>query len=396
MKKSISIIGGGPAAMLCAAFLDEKKFDITIYERNQSLGRKFLVAGKGGFNLTHSEPIATFVQRYTPASFLEASLRAFTNTDLRDWLLNVGIPTFIGSSKRVYPEKGIKPIEVLQAIEQVLIQKGVKIKNKLTWKGWTDNNDLLFDNNQETPSDITIFALGGGSWKVTGSDGSWLDTFNKKGIYTLPFQASNCAYQIDWEANFIHKHEGSPFKNIAITCNGKTQKGEIVITQFGIEGNAIYALSPQVREDLNDKKTARLYLDLKPSLTKDQLLHKLTHSKSKKNSDSLKKDLKLSSSQVALLKTIVPKDDFIALPSLVTFIKSLPLDVVGISPLDEAISTTGGVSLQAVDTQFQLRDLKNNYCIGEMLDWDTPTGGYLLQACVSMGVQVAKHLNTKY
>lgn len=393
MKKSIAIIGGGPAALLLAAFLDEKKYTISIYEKNKTLGRKFLVAGKGGFNLTHSEPIDNFIERYTPPSFLKEALFGFSNQDLRDWFDSIGIPTFIGSSKRVYPKKGIKPIEVLNTILNVLDKKGVAINYNYTWRGWSDTDELIFNTGTIVKSDYTIFALGGGSWKVTGSDGNWLKPFEQKGIEVKPFQASNCGYEINWPAQFITKYEGQPLKNIAITCVNQQQKGEAVITKFGLEGNAIYALSPNIREALNSKQKASITLDLKPALTVERVLEKLKSSSLKNTTDTLKVHLKLTSLQIGLLKTTTSKEDFLNLEKLSHNTKNLELEVVGIAPIDEAISSVGGIALNAINNQFELNKLPQQYCIGEMLDYDAPTGGYLLQSCFSMGVYLAKCLN---
>lgn len=395
MKKSIAIIGGGPAALLLAAFLDEKKYTITIYEKNATLGRKFLVAGKGGFNLTHSEPIDDFIERYTPPSFLKEALIGFSNQDLRDWLNSIGIPTFIGTSKRVYPEKGIKPIEVLNTILNVLDKKGVVINFNYTWRGWSDTNEHIFNTGTSVKVDYTIFALGGGSWKVTGSDGSWLKPFEQKGIEAIPFQASNCGYKINWPTQFITRHEGNPLKNIAISCANQQQKGEVVVTKFGLEGNVIYALSPKIRITLNSKQKASITLDLKPALTVDRVFEKLKSSPLKNTTDTLKVHLKLSPVQIGLLKSITSKEDFINLESLSHNIKNLELEVVGTSPIDKAISSVGGISLNAINEQFELNKLPNQFCIGEMLDYDAPTGGYLLQSCFSMGVYLAKCLNDK-
>jgi hypothetical protein len=396
MKKSVSIIGGGPSSLLLAAFLDPLKFDITIYEKSKSVGRKFLVAGKGGFNLTHSEPIAQLIKRYTPYPFLEEALGFFNNTDLRHWLNKIGIPTYIGSSNRVYPEKGIKPIQVLNAILAVLKTQNVALKYNYIWTGWSKNNTLLFNTNTEIQSDLIIFALGGGSWKVTGSDGSWLESFKTKGINTVPFQASNCAYRINWASNFISKHEGSPLKNIAISCLNKSQKGEVVLTRFGLEGNAIYALSPQIKKELNDKQKASIFIDLKPALNADEVLLKIKASTLRNTTEILRKSLKLGNTQIAILKQYVPKEEFLNSVLLVQHIKNLHLKITDTAPINDAISTTGGVHLNAIDKYFQLKSITNQYCIGEMLDWDTPTGGYLLQGCFSMSAYLAKHLNEKH
>ena len=392
MKKQITIIGGGPSAFLLAAFLDVEKFNITIYEKNKTAGRKFLVAGKGGFNLTHSEPIDQLIKRYTPNKFLDNALLNFTNIDFRNWLDQIGIPTYIGSSKRVFPEKGIKPIEVLNAILKSLKEKGVIIKYEHAFSGWDGTGNPVI-NNKTIQTDYTVFSLGGGSWKVTGSDGSWLDIFSKKGIQTKIFQASNCGYQIDWKPNFIKKNEGTPLKNIAISCNNSIQKGEAVITKFGLEGNAIYGLSPQIREQLNTMSKATVFIDFKPSLTLENVLSKIKKSTYNNTTQILKKELKLSASQIDLLKTYLSKESYLNTESLIKNIKKFPLELINTASIDEAISTVGGVDLNAISENFELKKMSNQFCIGEMLDWDAPTGGYLLQASASIGVYLAKYLN---
>ncbi|WP_338648344.1 TIGR03862 family flavoprotein [Flavobacterium sp. KS-LB2] len=394
MKKLVSIIGGGPAALILAALLDCQKFKVTIYEKNKTLGRKFLVAGKGGFNLTHSEPIAELIARYTPPHFLEKALLDFDNNDFRKWIDTIGIPTYIGSSKRVYPESGIKPITVLNAILDVLDKQGVAIQYQHTWKGWTSNHNIIFNTDTAIKSDYTIFAMGGGSWKVTGSDGTWLDLFERESIPIVPFQSSNCAYRVNWPEDFILEHEGSPLKNIAISCLNKRQKGEAVITRFGLEGNAIYALSPQIRKELENQQIATVFLDLKPTLRYDDLLQKIKKSTFKKTSETLQKEVKLSAAQIGLLKKYLSKETYLNPELLAQNIKKLSIEITGSALLNDAISTTGGIQLDVVDENFQLKNKKSNYCIGEMLDWDAPTGGYLLQACFSMGMHLARHLNS--
>jgi hypothetical protein len=394
MKKQIAIIGGGPAAFLLAAFLDPEKFTITIYEKNKTTGRKFLVAGKGGFNLTHAEPIEQLIKRYTPSSFLEKALLDFTNADFRNWLDQIGIPTYIGSSNRIYPKEGIKPIEVLRAVLKSLQEKGISIKYEHAFSDWDDNNNPII-NDQTMQTDYTVFSLGGGSWKITGSDGSWLDTFSKKGVKTKAFQASNCGYQIDWKSDFIKKHEGTPLKNIAISCNNVTQKGEVIITKLGLEGNAIYGLSPQIREQLHSNSKATVFIDLKPSLTIGDLHSKIKLSKYRNTANILKKEIKLSTAQVDLLRTYLSKESYLNTASIIKNIKSFPLEIINTVSIDEAISTAGGIDLNAVSENFELTTMSNQFCIGEMLDWDAPTGGYLLQACASSGVYLANYLNKK-
>ena len=383
MKKAIAIIGGGPAALMLAAQLDETKFDVTIYERNSAVGRKFLVAGDGGFNLTHSEELEKFIQRYTPAEFFKPIISSFTNTNLQEWLKNIGIETFVGSSKRVFPIEGIKPIDVLNAILNELKRKNVQIKTNHIWKGW----------NSDINADITIFALGGSSWKVTGSDGSWTNHFSEKGIEIVPFQASNCAYEVKWKEEFKTIAEGKILKNIAIKCDAKERKGELVITKFGLEGGAIYALSPKIRSHLNESGSATVFIDLKPSLSMEQIKDKFSARGNRSIKKLLIDRLNFDDTQIELLKTLLTKDEFTYLEDLAKKIKHLPITITAMAPIDEAISSVGGISLNEIDSNFQLKKLPNNYCIGEMLDWDAPTGGYLLQGCFSMGSNLAQHLN---
>ncbi|MGJ8760984.1 MAG: NAD(P)/FAD-dependent oxidoreductase [Polaribacter sp.] len=392
MKKSISIIGSGPSALLLAAFLDTKKFDITIYEKNKTAGRKLLVAGKGGFNLTHSEPILDFIERYTPNDVLKDALLSFTNDDFRNWLQSIGIPTYIGSSKRIYPEEGIKPITVLNTILNHLKGKGIVFKYEHTFSGWDAENNLIV-NDAIIHSDYTIFSLGGASWKITGSDGSWLETFQEKGVNTTLFEASNCAFKIDWNLDFIKENEGNPLKNIAISCADKTQKGEAVITKFGIEGNAIYALSPQIRTQLKSEEKAMIYIDFKPTFSLEEVSNKIINSSFKNTTQILKKGLKLSTSQIELLKMHLSKEAYLEATILSKYIKKFPIEITGLGKLNAAISTVGGIELNAVDTHFQLHKNPNQFCIGEMLNWDAPTGGYLIQGCASSGVYLAKHIN---
>lgn len=393
MKKTVSIIGGGPSALLLAAFLDQKKFSIHIYEQKKAIGRKLLVAGKGGFNLTHAKHIKELIQEYTPPSFLKKALLNFDNEKLREWLKEIGVPTYVGSSNRVYPQQGIKPIEVVQRMISDLETKGVNIHYQHKWIGWNQEDALTFESGATIQSDYTVFALGGASWRITGSDGSWTTAFKEKDIQLLPFEASNCAFQIKWPKSFVKTHGGAPLKNIALSCRDKTQKGELVITEFGLEGNAIYALSPQIRAALKEQQSANIHLDLKPRLSTEKVLEKLEQSKEKTTSNKLKQALKLGSAQLELLKLNTSKAVFTDHKLLAKAIKKLTINITGIAPIDEAISTVGGVCLSEVSQHFELKKMARHFCIGEMLDWDAPTGGYLLQANFSMGVYLAQYLS---
>ncbi|WP_194852469.1 BaiN/RdsA family NAD(P)/FAD-dependent oxidoreductase [Nonlabens antarcticus] len=394
MKKKVAIIGGGTSALFLAAFLDAEKFEVTIYEKNKTAGRKFLVAGKGGFNLTHSEPIGTFIDRFTPNDFLNKAISAFTNSDFRNWLSQIGIKTYIGSSKRVFPTKGTKPIEVLNAILSFLKDKGTVMKYEHTFSDWDQYNNPII-NQESVKADYTVFSLGGASWKVTGSDGSWLNVFSKIGVQTKAFKASNCGHQVDWDPQFINKHEGAPLKNIAIYCDNIEQKGEATITKQGLEGNTLYGLSPKIRKQLSTNSKATVFIDFKPSLTLEEVQAKIKLSSHRTTTDTLKKELKLSVPQIDLLKTYLTKDSYLNIELLANNIKRFKLDIVGTVNKDEAISTVGGIDLSAISENFELKKLSNQFCIGEMLDWDAPTGGYLIQACASSGVYLANHLNER-
>ncbi len=396
MKKNVAIIGSGPAALLCAAFLDIEKFNITIFEKNKSIARKFLVAGNGGFNLTHSEDGKEFIQKYLPQDYLDAAFASFTNTNLIFFLETIGIKTIIGSSGKIYPEKDIKPIQVIQAIKKYILKKEIHIALQQKWLGWTENEELSFENNPNVKTDYTIFALGGKSWEITGSDGLWTENFEGKSINCLPFLASNCACKVNFETEFILKHEGHALKNIELRCGKKTQKGELIITKFGLEGNAIYGLSNSIRKELLEKKVANISIDFKPSLSTEKIVEKLKRNPSVSISNVLKKELNLSPTQIQLLKSVVNKETFLNIEKLAISIKNVPLEISELGPISEAISTVGGIDCSELNPFFELKKLENTFCIGEMVNWDAPTGGYLLQACFSMGVHVAKHLNDRY
>ncbi len=396
-QPTISIIGGGAAALMLAARIDTQKYRVTLYEKNKVAGRKFLVAGKGGFNLTHNSDIREMIQLYYPSDFLAQSLNHFSNKNLIKFLDNLGIKTFVGSSNRVFPERGIKPIEVLNAFLNKIKARQVVLKMEHRWKGFHQNGGLLFKNEEKlttVTSDYVIFALGGASWSKTGSAGDWLAYFEEQNIPILPFQASNCAFQVDWHADLLKKIEGQPLKNMALICENKKKKGELMITKFGLEGSPIYAHSRCLRDQLNERGKAAVFIDLKPNLTEQKITEKIEQYHTKKSwTIRLQKSLNLSPVQLALLRHFTTKDTFTNLKMITKAIKKLPLEIVGIAPIEEAISTVGGIKKAAVDTHFQLKSLPNHFVIGEMLDWDAPTGGYLLQGCFSMGVWVADYLN---
>ena len=392
LKRNIHIIGGGPAAIFCAAFLDTSKFNVTIFEKNKTIARKFLVAGDGGFNLTHSEALNSFKKKYSPDGYLDKALEQFSNSDLRFFLKSLSIETFVGTSGRIYPTQEIKPIQVINVLKNYILQKEVEIRTEFEWKGWNDQNQLLFNENLIIESDITIFCLGGASWKVTGSDGSWQKHFIQKEIHINEFLPSNCAYGIEWNADFIKKNTGKPLKNLKISWGHFSQKGEVVLTDFGLEGNAIYALSPSIRNQLISDSKAIICVDFKPSLSIEKIIERLTANTSKTIKEKLL-DLKLPKPTIDLLKNRLSKEDYSNPKTLAKNIKQFSLTITSFAQIDEAISTVGGIRLVDINKFFELKSMPNNYCIGEMVEWDAPTGGYLLQGCISMGVYLAKHLN---
>lgn len=391
--KKITIIGGGPAALMLAAQLDTEKYQVTLYDKKKAVGRKFLVAGEGGLNLTFHSDLEELIAQYFPSAFMTSSLMQFTNEDLRNWLNNIEVPTFVGSSNRVFPEAGLKPIEVLNKLVEHIQSKNVKFKLDTEWTGWNKKGHLCFKDSDDVESDITIFALGGASWKVTGSDGEWAKNFEERGINILPFRAANCAFAIEWNKNFISTHEGKPLKNIVLKYKKQSSKGELVISKFGLEGNALYALSRSIQDELLTKKSVSIKLDLKPTMTVSQIKAKYKKSKLTQVTDILKEDLNLDRTAIALLKQYSDKETFVDINLLAGIIKSVPITIAATDDIDKAISTLGAIALDEVDANFQLKKIPHSYAIGEMLDWYAPTGGYLLQGCFSMGFALAKHLN---
>lgn len=377
MKKTIAIIGGGPASMSLGCFIDTTRYDVTIYEQNKAIGRKFLVAGKGGFNLTHSLELDKFKEKYRPKDFLGAALDSFTNTNFREWLDKIGIKTYVGSSGKVFPIKGIKPIDVLNAILHELDKKGVVVRTGVRWE-----NDVR--------ADILVYAMGGGSWSVTGSDGQWIKHFEE----SKAFQAVNCAFKVSWPKSFIEVSEGKPLKNIVLNYNTIATKGELVVTSFGLEGNAIYAMSYEIQEGLKEGLLS-IEMDLKKDLVLEKVLKRLQYSKEKTVTNSLKRDLKLDKTSILLLQSFLTKEEYLNPQILAQKIKAFPLILERAAPLNEAISTIGGIPISHLDGNFQLIKNPRHYCIGEMVEWHAPTGGFLLQGCFSMGHHLANHLNSQ-
>lgn len=391
--KKVTIIGGGPAALMLASELDTRTYQVTLCERKKGVGRKFLVAGEGGLNLTFDAPVEELISQYVPSDFMAPVLRQFSNDDLMGWLNEHGIPTFTGSSNRVFPDLELKPIEVLNKIVAHIATKNIDVRLDTEWTGWDADGRLTFTTKDVHEADIVVFALGGASWKVTGSDGKWSDAFEKRGIRVQPFRAANCAFGVEWNPNFLNTHQGKPLKNIALSYKDHVAKGELVISKFGLEGNALYALSQQIQETLRTEESTTVFLDLKPTMTLEQVQDKIKRSSVTKMTDLLKKDLNLDSTSIGLLKQFSDKATFLDPDLLATTIKAVPIRIQAADEIDKAISTLGGIDLNEIDPNFELKQLPNTFVLGEMLDWYAPTGGYLLQGCFSMGFVLAKYLN---
>jgi uncharacterized flavoprotein (TIGR03862 family) len=392
----VAIIGGGPAGLIAAERLAQAGLAVTIYDRMPSLGRKLLMAGRGGLNLTHSEPFDRMLERYGPAArHLEPALRAFPPDALRAWAHELGEDTFIGSSGRVFP-KSFKASPLLRAWLRRLDALGVAVHTRHAWQGWSESGALVFGTPdgpfEIAPARATLLALGGASWPKLGADGGWLPLLAARGVAIAPLAPANSGVRVGWSDNFRTRFAGQPVKRVRLGIGDVSITGEMVVTGSGLEGGAIYALSRAVREAL-ENGPVRLTIDLKPDLDASEIARRLGRPRrGETTSNFLRKTLALSPVQIGLLREAsgkdLPADPF----ALAQAVKSVGLAVSGVQGLDRAISTAGGVSFDAVDEQFMLRALPGTFVAGEMLDWEAPTGGFLLQACFSTGFYAAAGL----
>lgn len=391
-SKKIIIIGGGAAGLVAAERLSAT-CQVHVYEKGKTIGRKFLVAGNGGFNLTNAAVDKDLYTKYTEHPTLQQALQRFDSRAMRGWLEELGIPTFVGSSGRVFPEKGIKPIQVLQKIKDRLIEKGVQFHFNHEFIGFDAAQQPLIKHQEKTISleaDAYIFALGGASWSITGSNVNWLNYFEQIKVPTKAFEASNCGLEVNWKADFKEKHAGTPLKNIQISIGSKLIKGEALITDYGLEGNAIYPIVPAVRSALKTQTVTYIALDFKPNNSHQSLLGKIKGKRLK--TKNYVYEFNLDKAQFALIKAFTTKEEYLAPERFVEAIKHLKIPVQALRPIEEAISTVGGIPLEALNTNFSLKQQANLFVIGEMLDWDAPTGGFLLQGCFSTAMLCADYL----
>lgn len=392
----VAIIGGGPAGLMAAEVLGQAGVNVDLYDAMPSVGRKFLLAGVGGMNITHAEDYAAFVSRYAErAGDLRPLLDAFTPDALREWIHGLGINTFVGSSGRVFPTD-MKAAPLLRAWLKRLRENGVRIHTRQRWLGWDAEGALRLagpEGESLIEADATLLALGGGSWARLGSDGSWVPLLKARGIAIAPLQPANCGFEVaGWSAHLREKFAGAPLKTVSLALPGEApRKGEFVLTATGIEGSLVYALSARIREAINRDGAATVLLDLLPDRSQAQIADALARPRgSQSMAKHLHRQLKLDGVKAALLRELTDATTFQAPQALAAAIKALPIRLVRPRPLDEAISSAGGVPFEELDEDLMLRRLPGVFCAGEMLDWEAPTGGYLLTACFASGRAAAE------
>ena len=400
MKTKVTIIGGGPTGLMAAYILSRNNFNVTIYDRKPTLGRKFLLAGRGGLNITHSECKEEFLKKYgKAANIFEKILENFSQKNLMDFCEMLGEKTFIGSSGRAFP-KSFKASPLLRSWLYKLKNQDVKMKNNHDWIGW-DDNKLIFKTettNIIVDPNITLLALGGLSWPKLGSDGSWIKILKKDDIKISKIQPTNCGFFVKWSNIFKNRFAGYPLKSIELSFKDQKIKGEFIITKEGIEGGVIYSISSMLRENINEMGYAEVIIDLKPDFSIKKIRHLLLKPKLKLSTTNyLRKTLNLSDVAIGLLMEFKNKEGKYnqQISNLAHTIKSYKIILDKPFSIDRCISTAGGISFKSINKDFTLINKPNTYVAGEMLDWEAPTGGYLLQACISNGAFVANSIINK-
>lgn len=393
---SVAIIGGGPSGLMAAEVLINAGYKVDLYEVMPTVGRKFLMAGKGGMNISNDEPIDVFMSRYgRHISHLKGAVDRFSPVELRRWLYELGIETFVGSSGRIFPSD-MKAAPLLRKWLSRLRSNGVNFHLRHQWIGWVDGSThkLIFNaqgRSIEVNADAVILALGGASWPQLGSTGSWVPILEKQEVKIAPLQPANCGFDVIWSDYFRTRYSGKPLKSISISSSiikelDGFNKGELLITEYGLEGGVIYTLSSRLRDEITLNGYAMIYLDLIPSISIVLAVNKITQDRGKQSmANHLRKQLGISGVKAGLLREIVVETDFNNAEKLCALMKSLPIKLVAARPISEAISTAGGIVFTELDHNLMLVKKPGVFCAGEMLDWEAPTGGYLLTACLSLG-----------
>jgi uncharacterized flavoprotein (TIGR03862 family) len=402
MRNSVAVVGGGPAGLMAAEVVSARGVKVDVYDSMPSLGRKFLMAGKSGLNITHSEPFEQFVSRYgNRRAEIEPMLKSFGPDQLRQWVDTLGIDTFVGTSGRVFPV-GMKASPLLRAWLNRLTDSGVTFHLRHKWRGEIaagpagtrdlrngGSSIIIFESpggDQTIKVDAVILALGGGSWSRLGSDGAWVPWLEKAGARVERLKPSNCGFDVGWSPHFRERFHGHPIKSVVLSFGSFHQQGEFIVTKEGVEGGLIYSASALLREEIDAKGRAVMTLDLAPDRSYEWLLEKLSKPRGSRSMAShLEKTVGLKGVKAGLLREFLPKDDFAKMERLAHFIKNLSIPLIATRPLDEAISSAGGVRFESLDEHLMLRSMPGVFCAGEMLDWEAPTGGYLLTACFASG-----------
>ena len=391
---SVTVIGGGPAGLMAAEVLIQGGVRVDLYDAMSSVGRKFLMAGKGGMNITHSETMEPFLSRYgARRAQIKPLLDTFGPEALQEWVHNLGIETFIGTSGRVFPTD-MKAAPLLRAWLHRLRESGVHFHMRHRWCGWNENGALRFATPQgehTVHADVVVLALGGGSWARLGSDGAWVPLLAQRGIPVMPLQPANCGFDVGWSEHFNSRFAGHPVKAVTVTfidAAGRShrQQGDLMVTTTGVEGGLIYALSARLRDEIATTGAAIIYLDLTPGKDLPRVIAEIAHPRGSRSMAShLQSRANIKGVKTGLLRERVPPSDFTSPERLAASIKSLPLRLIAPRPLDEAISSAGGVAFETLNECLMVRAMPGVFCAGEMLDWEAPTGGYLLTACFASG-----------
>jgi uncharacterized flavoprotein (TIGR03862 family) len=397
-KSNVAVIGAGPAGLMAAEVLAQGGAGVTVYDAMPSAGRKLLMAGRGGLNLTHSEALSAFLKRYGAAtSHLASAIEALAPQDLREWSEALGQPTFVGSSGRVFPT-AMKASPLLRAWLRRLDSVAVQFKLRHRWTGWDQGGQLSFqtpDGPRAINSRATVLALGGASWPRLGSDGAWVETIAAKGVAISPLRPANSGFAVAWSDIFRDRFEGQPLKGVALSFGPHRVRGEAVITRTGIEGGAVYALSAVLREAIEKAGRATLSVALRPDIETSDLIARLSAPRGKQSiSNWLRKAAHLSPVAIGLLQEAAVASgaslSSLSPAALAALINAVPVQLTGIAPIARAISTAGGIAFDELDADFMIRRLPGIFAAGEMLDWEAPTGGYLLQASFATGAAAGR------